>query len=373
MQRRPDEKADEEIAESDVSPQPSPSGNVIPETQHTGTSNGSSEDESVKQQIKRMRPSKKEIPDYHWTQEAETRLAELVKESPCLYDKKEKEWLNVAAKSSRWNRVGEQIEPPATGPQCKKYYENMRTRLGKIVKRESKSGAGQPERTVRDDEILQTWSFLKQHIVRGETISSDQFAVPAVAISDEDDEMTSSPSRKAQRKRPATTTADTEVAHSELSEAVKQIIGKADALETQSHTGQQKIVHDFACLLEGHMQSIPEESWHGFEIDCLNLAHRYRQRQQQWPVPQQQQFWNPVPQQQQQAPTWMPPRSPQYPWTRATVDQTPSPTPSMASLSAVTFKTPMKIPVLSFPELDTPPPVHQVSSGSSASTSKDTE
>ena len=57
--------------------------------------------------------SKEEIPEYHWTEEAELRLAELVKENPQLYDKKQKEWLNVAAKNSRWDRVAEQLEPPA--------------------------------------------------------------------------------------------------------------------------------------------------------------------------------------------------------------------------------------------------------------------
>ena len=50
----------------------------------------------------------------------------------------------MTAKNSRWDRVGEQLEPPATGPQCKKYYENMKTRVGKIMKKEKKSGADQP-------------------------------------------------------------------------------------------------------------------------------------------------------------------------------------------------------------------------------------
>ncbi|KAJ8019740.1 hypothetical protein HOLleu_41445 [Holothuria leucospilota] len=68
----------------------------------------SSEDEATRQQKKRVRVSKKEIPEYRWTEEAELRLAELVKENPQLYDKKQKEWLNVAAKNSRWDRVGEQ-------------------------------------------------------------------------------------------------------------------------------------------------------------------------------------------------------------------------------------------------------------------------
>eukprot|EP00745_Piridium_sociabile_P027490 TRINITY_DN44279_c0_g1_i2.p1 TRINITY_DN44279_c0_g1~~TRINITY_DN44279_c0_g1_i2.p1 ORF type:complete len:530 (+),score=134.32 TRINITY_DN44279_c0_g1_i2:421-2010(+) len=436
-QRRPDsDKPDAETAERDHSPQSSLSSvDVIPETQQ----DRSSEDESVtRQQKKRIRVSKKEIPDYRWTEQAETRLAELVKENPPLYDKKQKEWLNVAAKSSRWNRVGEQLEPPATGLQCKKHYENMRTRVGKIMKKEKKSGAGQPERSVRDDEIMEIWSFLKQHIVRGETVSSEQFAVTksaAVTISDDDDDevrstgsqsqsqaSTTSGKGKGKRSRPpatetATRTADTGVTQSDLSDAVKHILSKADSLgASHSYTGQQKIVHDFACLLEGHMQGIPEDSWHEFQIDSLNLVHRYRQRQQQppmtWPAPQQQQplqppqqqqFLHLAPQQQQQQPqqqpaaTWMPPQSPQYSWIRttqwepgmptapsATVVQTPSPTSSVSSLSA-SFKTPMT--PISFPglgsadsslegilsttlftskELDTPP-------GSGTSTSKDTE
>ena len=154
--------------------------------------------------------SKKEIHDYRWTEQAETGLAELVKGNPSLYDKKQ-EWLNVAAKSSRWNRVGEQLEPPATGVQCKKHYENMRTRVGKIMKKENKSGAGQPERSVRDDEIMETWCFLKQHIVRGETVTSEQFAVTksdAVTISDDDDDDKGKPPRQPATET-ATRTADT--------------------------------------------------------------------------------------------------------------------------------------------------------------------
>ena len=92
----------------------------------------SSEDEATKQQKKRARVSKKGIPEYRWIEEAELRLAELVKENPQLYDRKQKEWLNVTTKNSRWDRVGEQLEPPATGPQCKKYYENVRTRVGRL-------------------------------------------------------------------------------------------------------------------------------------------------------------------------------------------------------------------------------------------------
>ncbi|KAK6174261.1 hypothetical protein SNE40_017573 [Patella caerulea] len=54
-----------------------------------------------------------------------------------------------------------------------------------------KSGAAQPQRSSRDDQIMETWSFLTQHIVQGETVPCEQFAVPesaAVTISDDDDD-----------------------------------------------------------------------------------------------------------------------------------------------------------------------------------------
>ena len=87
------------------------------------------------------------------------------------------------------------------------------------------------------------WSFLTQNIVRGETVPSEQFAVPesaAVTISDDDDDevrFTGSHSQastttgrgkgKGKRSRPpttetATTTAVAGVTHSDLSDAVKQ-------------------------------------------------------------------------------------------------------------------------------------------------------
>lgn len=47
--------------------------------------------------------------------------------------------------------------------------------------------------------------------------------------------------------------------------------------QTAALTGQKKIVHDFACLLEGHMQKIPEQSWHSFQIECLQLVHNFKQ------------------------------------------------------------------------------------------------
>jgi hypothetical protein len=218
-----------ETSESEDSPQ---SSDVIP------TLESPSEDEptTVVQQKKRVRASKKEIPDFKWTEEAELRLAELVKESPQLYDKRQKEWLNVAAKNSRWDRVGEQLEPPATGPQCRKFYENMRTRLGKLLKKEKKSGAGQPQRSAREHQIMQTWRFLTQHIVRGETTPSEKFVPVTISDDDDDDEeiprsQASSTTGKSTGKGmlPTPTTdkaskpAESGVSQNDLSEAVKQV------------------------------------------------------------------------------------------------------------------------------------------------------
>jgi hypothetical protein len=91
-QRRPEgDRSEAETAERDPSPQSAISSvDVIPETQQDPLESqiqSSSEDEAIRQQ-KRVRVSKKEIPEYRWTEEAELRLAELVKENPQLYDKK---------------------------------------------------------------------------------------------------------------------------------------------------------------------------------------------------------------------------------------------------------------------------------------------
>ncbi|XP_068238460.1 uncharacterized protein [Palaemon carinicauda] len=163
---------------------------VIPETQQDTSQSQVSSDDEMKQK-KRVRMSKKEIPDYRWTEEMETVLADLVKENPMLFDKKHKEWINTVAKNSLWEQIGKQLDPPATGAQCKKRYENFRTRDGKIMKKEKKSGAGQAQRSGREDYIMETWAFLIQHIIRRETVSSEQFPgseAGAVTVSDIDND-----------------------------------------------------------------------------------------------------------------------------------------------------------------------------------------
>ena len=91
---------------------------------------------------------------------------------------------------------------------------------------------------------------------------------------------------------------------SDLRDAVLHMLAKADAMETQKVlTGHPKIIHDFAALLEDHMQAIPEDAWYSFQMDCLNLVQNYTYKQggqQQQPPPwQHPPVW-------QQSPAWQP-------------------------------------------------------------------
>jgi len=66
------------------------------------------------------------------------------------------------------------------------------------------------------------------------------------------------------------------VVHEEID--LFQVLSRVDSLgQAAVLSGQRKIVHDFACLLEDHMHGIPEESWHDFEMECLSLVQRFKQ------------------------------------------------------------------------------------------------
>ena len=66
----------------------------------------------------------------------------------------------------------------------------------------------------------------------------------------------------------------------DLREAVLQMLTKANE-EMGQRSGQAKMVHDYAVQLEDHMQNIPEQSWHYFQIECLNCVQSYRQGNEQ--------------------------------------------------------------------------------------------
>ena len=64
---------------------------------------------------KRVRESKKDIPDYNWTEDNTHALAEFIKDHHCLYDKRAKLWLNLQAKNALWEEIGQQLIPPPSG------------------------------------------------------------------------------------------------------------------------------------------------------------------------------------------------------------------------------------------------------------------
>ena len=135
----------------------------------------------AKQKRQQGRPSKKDIPAYNWSNEACRKLARFVKTNPELFEKKH--MLNVRAKTLLWFRAGKQLSPSATGLQCKKQYENMRTRVGKILKREQETGTSPHDRSAREQEIMNTWSFLATHMKRGKPyFTSDPVTVSPFII-----------------------------------------------------------------------------------------------------------------------------------------------------------------------------------------------
>ena len=75
-----------------------------------------------------------------------------------------------------WTQCGELFTPQATYLQCRKYFEQKRTAFGKIETFEMRSGSSARERTAREEQIMETWSFLKGHIAHIPTVSSQHFS-----------------------------------------------------------------------------------------------------------------------------------------------------------------------------------------------------
>ena len=97
-------------------------------------------------------------------------------------------------------------------------------------------------------------------------------------------------------------------------EAVFQMLAKAnEEMGQRSLTGRAKMVHDFAAVLEDHMQDIPEQSWHFFQTEGLYFVQRYRQGNEQpttqhQPTLQWEQSWQPI-----QHQPWLPQHQPWQP------------------------------------------------------------
>ncbi|XP_068230355.1 pleckstrin homology domain-containing family A member 8-like isoform X2 [Palaemon carinicauda] len=165
-----------------------------------------------------------------------------------------------------------------------------------------------------------------EHIVRRETVSSEQIRGSeggTETVSDVDDDVRSTGSHsqaststrkdkgkgKGSSRTLDTTHSNTCVSEKDFSNILKNLMSKADSI-APTFMGQHKIVHDFACLLESYMRAIPVHRWHEFQIECLNLAHRYRDESQVFQQAQQQPLVTWAGPQQQ---PWQPPQQ-QQPW-----------------------------------------------------------
>ena len=124
---------------------------------------------------KRVRPSKKDIPDYPFTDEQMREIANYVQDHPELYDKRNENWQNPMRKENIWKDLAQHF-PKCSHLQVKKLVEKKRTDFGKIEKKESKSGSASRQRTPREQKIVELWGFLAGHIAHETTQTSDDFS-----------------------------------------------------------------------------------------------------------------------------------------------------------------------------------------------------
>lgn len=123
---------------------------------------------------KRIRPSKKDVQDYHFNDNQLREIANYVQLHPELYDKRNEKWLNPAWKESLWKDLAQTFSN-CSYQQVKKVVEKKRTDFGKIEKRGSKSGSAARPRRQREQNIVEVWGFLARHITHETTHPSDDF------------------------------------------------------------------------------------------------------------------------------------------------------------------------------------------------------
>ena len=124
---------------------------------------------------KRSRPSKKGIPEYAFTENQVLEIVEFLKQHPCLYDKRDRMWINPHHKEDLWRELASHF-PECTHHQVRKYFDKKRTDFGKIEKRESRSGGPLRDRTTREEHVMTTWAFLAGHITHEQAQPSERFS-----------------------------------------------------------------------------------------------------------------------------------------------------------------------------------------------------
>ena len=121
---------------------------------------------------KRVRQSKKEIRTVKFSDNEEMEIREFIKSHPELYDKRNKYYQNPVYKQDLWKDLAQQLGEICTGDEIRKYYHAKRTDFGKIEIKSQKSGSSGRVLTMRQQQMLEDWSFLKDHISHERTMAS---------------------------------------------------------------------------------------------------------------------------------------------------------------------------------------------------------
>ena len=100
------------------------------------------------------------------SEEVERQLGDWLEfEVTYIYDKKDQRHMNKDLVNATWDTKAKSLTPPLTMEELKKLFDSIRTRFGKLSAG-GKSGQGAPQVTDREKWILNTFLFLRPHIVR---------------------------------------------------------------------------------------------------------------------------------------------------------------------------------------------------------------
>ena len=126
---------------------------------------------------KRKRVTKMTVLD----EAVERQLGEwLEHEATFIYDKKDPKHTNKDLVSATWASKAQSLNPPLTMEELKKWWDSIRTRFGKLSAG-GKSGQGAIQPTEREQWILNTFAFLRSHIVRQRKTRTCGLQTPAVS------------------------------------------------------------------------------------------------------------------------------------------------------------------------------------------------
>ena len=107
------------------------------------------------------------------SQKPEVDLAEWIRANPMLYIRTMTAFKDGKKKKDLWGDKAEEMEVES-GEMLMTWYRSIRTRISKMLKEESKSGATFMKRTDRDKFLDSNFSFLRECIIRKEGRSAVQ-------------------------------------------------------------------------------------------------------------------------------------------------------------------------------------------------------